>query len=371
MGKNTVLFSALKATLPRIRIIFKYFAVMALIFISTGMIVQFLEKRVSKVNDATVREKSPSSRGSNTTATSTVKATPQTDLSVEGPIVNPHPFRYLLNPETFCNKKDIFIITYVHSAPDHFEKRDAIRQTWGSRKYYLNKRVEVVFILGQVADIGVMTSVREESDLHGDIVQEDFVDSYRNLTYKAVAGLKWVSTFCRQAVYVLKTDDDIFVNFYVFIRYILPTVEFRYGSTRLILCHVWVNMPVIRDKKSKWYVSKEDFSPYHFPRYCSGCAYLMSSDVTERLYRTSLTTPFFWVDDYYITGLLVHKLNITHRRYNSRYIFYSFRFKKQLKINKYYGAAVFILDRFQRMFFLWNTVIAREKARRYREHFKH
>ncbi len=37
-------------------------------------------------------------------------------------------------------------------------------------------------------------------------------DTYHNLTLKTVMGLKWASIFCPQAKFVLKTDDDIYVN---------------------------------------------------------------------------------------------------------------------------------------------------------------
>ncbi len=33
-----------------------------------------------------------------------------------------------------------------------------------------------------------------------------------NLTYKTIMGLKWASTFCACAKFVMKTDDDMFVN---------------------------------------------------------------------------------------------------------------------------------------------------------------
>ena len=39
-----------------------------------------------------------------------------------------------------------------------------------------------------------------------------FQDIYYNLTLKTVMGLKWCSIYCNQAKYVMKTDDDIFVN---------------------------------------------------------------------------------------------------------------------------------------------------------------
>ena len=48
--------------------------------------------------------------------------------------------------------------------------------------------------------------------MYQDIVQEEFTDTYVNLTYKTISGLKWVSHYCRGARYVLKIDDHVFVN---------------------------------------------------------------------------------------------------------------------------------------------------------------
>ena len=52
----------------------------------------------------------------------------------------------------------------------------------------------------------------EEYRTHGDIIQEDFVDSYMNLTLKTIMGIKWAQNYCSKASFILKTDDDIFVN---------------------------------------------------------------------------------------------------------------------------------------------------------------
>ena len=56
--------------------------------------------------------------------------------------------------------------------------------------------------------------VQEESEGFQDIIQGNFHDSYHNLTYKNVFGLLWVSTFCEQAEFVIKTDDDMYIDLY-------------------------------------------------------------------------------------------------------------------------------------------------------------
>ena len=43
-------------------------------------------------------------------------------------------------------------------------------------------------------------------------MQWDFLDTYQNLTIKSIMSLKWASQNCKEAAYVVKMDDDIFVN---------------------------------------------------------------------------------------------------------------------------------------------------------------
>ncbi len=51
-----------------------------------------------------------------------------------------------------------------------------------------------------------LKAIQEEHQLYGDIVQGSFLESYRNLTLKAVMGLKWVTTYCSNAKYVIKVS---------------------------------------------------------------------------------------------------------------------------------------------------------------------
>ena len=46
------------------------------------------------------------------------------------------------------------------------------------------------------------------------MIQENFLDSYHNLTYKSVMWLRWTAEYCPKAKYLLKMDDDIFVNIF-------------------------------------------------------------------------------------------------------------------------------------------------------------
>ena len=58
-----------------------------------------------------------------------------------------------------------------------------------------------------------MTRIKEESEIFGDILQEDFQDADRNLTYKAVSWLKYLSQEdCPHVDLIVKIDDDTFVD---------------------------------------------------------------------------------------------------------------------------------------------------------------
>lgn len=138
-------------------------------------------------------------------------------------VVNPHPFKYVLNNPNVCKDQDIYILAYVHTAPDHYKRRIVIRQTWGSASNY-ERNVRVIFVMGRTTDDpagqAIQRALEFESEQYGDIVQEDFLDTYRNLTYKGIAALKWIDERCSHARWILKTDDDIFVNTFNLLRHL-------------------------------------------------------------------------------------------------------------------------------------------------------
>jgi len=51
-------------------------------------------------------------------------------------------------------------------------------------------------------------------------LQADLEDSYRNLTLKAIGALWWISRYCNRTRFVLKTDDDAFVNMRALLKHL-------------------------------------------------------------------------------------------------------------------------------------------------------
>lgn len=116
------------------------------------------------------------------------------------------------------------VLIGISTSPGNKELRQAIRETWGSSCQELTW-CSYLFILGQssarnaIAGADENLRVEEEHLTYRDILREQFVDSYNNLTLKSVNLLKHflmedkISGYARvQYDYLLKTDDDCFIN---------------------------------------------------------------------------------------------------------------------------------------------------------------
>lgn len=189
---------------------------------------------------------------------------------------------------------------------------DFSRDTWGSEENLSRDPMRVIFLLGTVTDPTIQQRIEKENEMYHDIIQGNFVDSYRNLTYKHVMGLKWVTYFCRQARFVFKTDDDIFVDIFQLSSFLKDTFGQTGGVSNLMMCYLIHSPHVKRSQRSKWRVSFTEYPGRKYPTYCSGWGVLMSPDVVFKLYLLSSKVPYFWVDDVHITGTLASRVGISH-----------------------------------------------------------
>ncbi|GIY27779.1 UDP-GalNAc:beta-1,3-N-acetylgalactosaminyltransferase 1 [Caerostris extrusa] len=125
---------------------------------------------------------------------------------------------HFIPPVPTCwSQSDLRLVIVVCSAPQNFASRQAIRATWGKESRW-TKGTRIFFIIGRssqnITDMFVFTEKQE----YGDVIHYDFTDSYFNLTLKSVSMLKWVTTNCTNAKYVMKSDDDMFVNVPVLLK---------------------------------------------------------------------------------------------------------------------------------------------------------
>ena len=222
---------------------------------------------------------------------------------------------FVMQPREPCaNNTQLRWIVYVHSTAANSERRAVIRDTWASSSLFRAPFMRAVFITGLPRDPAVQRALVAEHARFDDIVQCDFIDHYRNLTLKAIAGLKWVSRHCAGAAYALKADDDAFINIFALMRAVEAGGT---PSPRLVACPLWKRntMPILRDPKKcmKWCVDDSMFpGEKYFPQYCAGLAYVLSRAIIPEMYARAVVTPYFWIDDVFMTGIVLGGVKDVH-----------------------------------------------------------
>ncbi|XP_053699368.1 lactosylceramide 1,3-N-acetyl-beta-D-glucosaminyltransferase-like isoform X2 [Sabethes cyaneus] len=157
------------------------------------------------------------------------------------------------------NGSDINLLILITSAPTHREQRLSIRQSWGH--YGIRRDISIGFILGRTQDQRIEDQLSAENYMYSDLIRGNFVDSYKNLTLKTISLLEWTSANCPNATYLLKTDDDMFIN----VPKLLQFIETHLSHKRSIFGRLAKKWKPIRNKKSKYYVSPEQYFPPVFP----------------------------------------------------------------------------------------------------------
>ena len=238
-------------------------------------------------------------------------------INPENNIVNPHDFKYIINEPNFC-EGGVDIIIFVHSAVFKTISRQLIRETWGNVSEYQNWKIKTVFMLGKSHKVP-QKKILEESKKHHDIIQEDFIDHYRNLTHKQIMGIKWIKEFCETSKYIVKVDEDLIVNVFKLVEYVKEIEKLKKQYSRTIFCSVFSNERPRRYLGDKWFVTKEEYPFGRYPAYCEGYAYIMRKDLIVPLYEASLRLKYYWIDDVYVTGMLVDRINATRQYFIKGY----------------------------------------------------
>ena len=225
-------------------------------------------------------------------------------------LLHKHHFRMLLNNEEMCKEQDIFLVIFIHSATYKTERRHYIRSTFCSISEFKGKSIKCVFVIGQTNNHDVQTELFKEASTFNDIVQSNFTDSYRNLTYKQVLGLYWVHKFCNQSKFVIKIDDDVVVNMPLVVDHLENKTK-NNMTTNMFECRYYLRDGPERNPHSKWYLTSDEYPFSRFPPYCTGYSIIMTADVVRKLLTATKFVPFFWIDDVYVDGFLPWVANIT------------------------------------------------------------
>lgn len=210
-------------------------------------------------------------------------------------------------PQNFPQYGSVFLVVIVCSHPERLEYRQAIRETWGSTR---GQEFQVLFLVGKHEDPYWNSLMEKENSLHRDILQVDVIDSYRNLSLKVIGGLCWISEALQMADYIMKTDDDVYIN----VWYLLKLLKENIIDEQQILGALSIRSPVKRDLRDPWGVKYSEFAPKTYPPYVSGGAYVMSRNAVQKLciQKGTKKSPFIHLEDVYVTGILAQATGISH-----------------------------------------------------------
>ncbi|XP_075466298.1 N-acetyllactosaminide beta-1,3-N-acetylglucosaminyltransferase 3-like isoform X1 [Ascaphus truei] len=214
-------------------------------------------------------------------------------------------FPQLLNSPMKCGDParptEVFLLLAIKSSPANYERREAIRKTWGVEQKYGGAQVRRIFLSGvpKNQQKRMKQLLTTESRTYRDIVQWDFQDTFYNLTLKQVLLHQWLENSCPGARFVFNGDDDVFVNTFNVVTYLRSQDKGGVGQ-HLFVGQLNIGMPPIREKNSKYYVPEELFPGDSFVPYCGGGGIIMSGFTAHSIYKESWHIPLFPIDDAYL-----------------------------------------------------------------------
>lgn len=219
-------------------------------------------------------------------------------------------FRYKIlkeEPATCLNPENIHLIFLISTTPLSLKKRMIIRETWASYSKKNSANIRYAFLLGRITEGAVQEMIDTEDKYYRDFVQGDFPENYYSLTLKTLMGYHWAAKHCPNDTFVIKTDDDVFIN--------VPSISDIIYEHKTVLQHAVggfcrYNIEPVRDIESKYYVSYAEFPEEKFKGYCSGTGYVTSMNVLQQVARISKNVPFFHLEDVYVAFCAEH-LNFT------------------------------------------------------------
>jgi hypothetical protein len=154
-----------------------------------------------------------------------------------------------------------FITCFVMSTPSNGLARKAIRETWG-------KLIKPLFLIG-LDDNHPTSAVIEEAQTFNDIIIEDFIDSYVNLSIKTAFAMKTFVGHFANSKYFFKTDDDVYVNAEEL------NAILKHAPQDSLIGRLETHAKPFRLRSHKWYIPQFMFGDEEFPDYFDGPGYII------------------------------------------------------------------------------------------------
>jgi len=273
-------------------------------------------------------------------------------------------FNFLITQEQICQTNQYeknFIVFLINSHYNNMLRRQIMRKTWFDyKRFYLSEYLdeaeiqiikqmyelnsESVFLVKHLFIVGTGDTlnnelIKSEAYEYRDLILINENDTYQNIVQKHLALASWTNNYCSNSVYLIKLDDDVFVNIKLLIKRLLWTlVEDKIKVNKPFLyCNHLIRSKPKRKNSSKWFISMDKYPKAVYPPYCEGYAYITNvatMRLIDKQYRSN-KVPLFWIDDLYVTGMLLDDLKQV-KRYHYRLRHGNFTSSKSIFTEKFF-----------------------------------
>lgn len=238
---------------------------------------------------------------------------PEPDWEDPGPyhVAYPRNYCFTLDDTSVCRNSKPFILLLVPVAPSDVTARNIIRSSWGRRAEVRDQLVQTLFFVGVRTGAGsehLQELLRQENQQHHDLIQSNFIDSYRNLTIKTMMMLEWLSAHCSSsATFAVKVDSDMFLHIPNLVDLLLRPNTPKSGYMTGL---VWWHSPVLRNPSNKFYMPMEVIAESAYPPYPLGMTYILSLDLPRKILDVSRQIKPIYIEDAYL-GMCLKRLRIS------------------------------------------------------------
>ena len=127
--------------------------------------------------------------------------------------------------------------------------------------------VRILFVLGRIRKATIQTRLETKAASSRDILQSNqFVDTYQTSTVKTLSLFQWCAGFCSVTKYVLRIDDDVWLNLLDFLTFIRKNLE----SSRALGEHLRARCTGPPEPESQMIRPTEGISPRRLSRVSIG-----------------------------------------------------------------------------------------------------
>ena len=131
-------------------------------------------------------------------------------------------------------------------------------------------------------------------------------------------GLKWSAIFCPQAKFVMKTDDDIFVNLDLLLKALHEESSHFEKISGCIKNGPQSAFQPIPAYSNDVLFDPSKLPPAH-PAFVAGAGYVLPGSAVQQLYVASLATRMFPVEDVYTTAHCARRIGLHPPRHDGRF----------------------------------------------------